>query len=277
VGWKSIARSQIGTMHEQRDLPCQDFGSSLVLDDLLIGAVSDGAGSAARSEIGSRIAVETAIAYLANLDQATTQPRSLSTWTESELDKNIRPVFVSMVQRVRQKLLERAETEACDVESLACTLLVVVATPRWLAAMQIGDGFVVMRRSLSWREAVLANELEVLKHPGEYALLFQPDKGEYANQTSFVTSSDALAQMQTTIRSIGTKTFLCIASDGLERVAIKLKDWTAFAPFFEPLEQFVKETNYPSLEDSYLMEFLRSDRLNQRTDDDKTVLLCFYD
>ena len=55
------------------------------------------------------------------------------------------------------------------------------------------------------------------------------------------------------------------------------KDWEPFAPFFNPLEEYLKETPNPEADDDYLVSFLTSERLNQKTDDDKTLVLCRYE
>jgi hypothetical protein len=75
---------------------------------------------------------------------------------------------------------------------------------------------------------------------------------------------------------LGQPSFICAATDGLESVAIRRADWTPFPPFFKPLEAFMEETPNPSEDDGYLVDFLTSERLNQRTDDDKAVLLCLH-
>ena len=146
-----------------------------------------------------------------------------------------------------------------SIDDLACTLLVVIATPTWVAAMQIGDGFIVVRPEQEDR-----------------ILLFPPDKGEYINETTFVTSANALNGMKVGVFS-GKPEFICASTDGLERVAIRISDYTPFTPFFQPLEEYLQETSNPEQSDEYLMSFLDSDRLNARTDDDKTLLLCCYD
>ncbi len=124
--------------------------------------------------------------------------------------------------------------------------------------MQIGDGFVVVRPKRK-----------------DYQLLFKPDKGEYANQTTFVTSNSALADMQISVLPHPPK-FICASTDALERVAIRLSDWSPFPPFFKPFEEYMVETPAPETDDEYLVSFLKSDRLNSRTDDDKTLLLGLY-
>lgn len=135
----------------------------------------------------------------------------------------------------------------------------VVATPTWVAAMQIGDGFIVVR-----------SKQEQLQ------LLFPADKGEYINETTFVTSTNALDRMKVSVRSLRPE-FICASTDGLERVAIRMSNNIPFTPFFQPLEEYMQETSYPEQSDEYLIGFLDSDRLNARTDDDKTLLLCLYD
>ena len=125
--------------------------------------------------------------------------------------------------------------------------------------MQIGDGFIVARL----RE-------------GEDQLLFTPDKGEFINETTFVTSANAINEMRVRVLP-GQQKFICASTDGLERVAIRMSDWTPFPPFFQPLEEYMVETSHPEQEDEYIKNFLDSERLNAKTDDDKTLLLCLYD
>ena len=125
--------------------------------------------------------------------------------------------------------------------------------------MQIGDGFIVMR-----------------SQEPEYKLLFQPDKGEFANETTFITSKNALKEMQVEVIS-QKQEFICASTDGLEKVAIRLSDWKPFPPFFKPLEEYLQQTANPEKEYQYVDDFLNSERLNSRTDDDKTLLLCLFD
>lgn len=175
--------------------------------------------------------------------------------SQTEADK----LFTKTVKKVIAELGKQAAKEDYYVNDLACTLLVFVATPEWVAAMQIGDGFIVMRSQES-----------------EYKLLFHPDKGEFVNETTFITSTNALKEMQ--VKVITEKQeFICASTDGLEKVAIRLSDWEPFSPFFKPLEEYLHELVSEEEEDKYLMEFLNSERLNSRIDDDKTLLLCLFD
>ena len=44
-------------------------------------------------------------------------------------------------------------------------------------------------------------------------------------------------------------------------------------PFFQPLEDYLTNAEDPEQESEYLEQFLDSEQLNQRTNDDKTILL----
>lgn len=219
----------------------------------MIGAVADGAGSAKYSDVGAKLAVETVMKIFTDIERSPQPEERLSSPLTR---KEAREFFTKIVKEVIATLEQQAVHNNYSSNDLACTLLVFVATADWLAAMQIGDGFMVVR---------LQGEV--------YKLVFQPDKGEFVNQTTFVTSANALDEMQVKVLS-GKQTFICASTDGLERVAIQMKDLTPFSPFFKPLEQYLLESHNPEKDYEYIKSFLDSERLNARTDDDKTLLLC---
>lgn len=253
MSWRAIARSAVGTSHQKQQMPCQDYGGYKVVNDLIVGAVADGAGSAKYADVGAKLAVDTALEYLMDV-----QKQQYGINSQPLCEAEARELFTKTVNQVLFALHEQAVSDAYSIENLACTLLVVVATPKWVAAMQIGDGFIVVRQE---QEA--------------HQLLFSPDKGEYVNETTFVTSATALDTMRVCVR-VGQQEFICVATDGLERVAIRMSDWAPFTPFFQPLEDYLRESDDSEQEDKYLISFLDSERLNSRTDDDKTLLLCLH-
>ncbi|HEY9615366.1 MAG TPA: PP2C family serine/threonine-protein phosphatase, partial [Microcoleaceae cyanobacterium] len=237
--WKTITRSAIGTLHQTINLPCQDAGGDLVLGEVVMGVVADGAGSAKHADVGAKLAVTTALDFLARTEEWLQRQRHLS-WdslVQRPSQKMAQNLFTKVVDQVVMVLRHTADRNQWELDDLACTLLAFIATPHWLAAMQIGDGFIVVRT------------------PNEnYRLLFQPHKGEYANQTTFVTSETALADIHIQVLA-EPQYFICAATDGLEKVAIRLSDWTAFPPFFQPLEAYLQETPDPNQEDDYLVTF----------------------
>ncbi len=258
--WRAIARSTVGTSHIKQQMPCQDYGSYKVLNKVIIGAVADGAGSAKYAEIGAKLAVERALAYLTNIEKWLQKQKPFwQSYPQPLSEEQASKLFTKTTIKVIDALKTQAAKDGYLFEDLACTLLVFVATPHWVAAMQIGDGFIAVRCQ---QEA--------------YQLLFPPDKGEYINETTFVTSANAVRSLRVEVIK-GKPEYIFASTDGLERVAIRMSDFTPFAPFFAPLEEYLQETSNPEQEDTYLMSFLNSERLNSRTDDDKTLLLCCYD
>jgi hypothetical protein len=257
--WRTVCQSAIGSFHVQTGLPCQDYGAYQTLGkDILIGAVADGAGSAKHSDLGAKVAVETAIQFI--VDLVDEQKAENQAFAESGSEKTLSAVFERFFPLLLTKVQKKfdAVTKGFDVEfpELATTLLVFIATSKWLAAMQIGDGFIL------------------IKPMGEaYQLLFHPDKGEYINETTFITSTNASEEMQIAVLAKPVE-FICAATDGVEKVAINYVNWQPFPPFFQPLEQYLQATEHPLEQD--LKEFLERKELNNRTTDDKTLLLALW-
>jgi len=69
VGWKAIARYATGTSHQDQKIPCQDYGNYRIFNNVIVGAVADGAGSAKYSDVGSKLAVETVLKYLGRISE----------------------------------------------------------------------------------------------------------------------------------------------------------------------------------------------------------------
>ena len=264
--WKAIACSAKGTSHEKLGSPCQDyaqfirvndFGEIVNNGDIIIGAVCDGAGSCKHSDIGSQLAVETALKYLQGwLKWLKKGGKDLS---PAILEDDAHKVFAQVVEEVKKQFESQAQERHCSPKDLSCTLLVVVATPQWLAAMQIGDGFIVIRQPDS-----------------EYQLLFQPIKGEYANETTFVTASNALEKMRVRVVT-GEQQFIFASTDGLERIALEIKQESKpYPPVFDNFREAIK-TRSEDEEKISTEKWLQSEEVNERTDDDKTILLCWYE
>jgi hypothetical protein len=280
--WKYIARSAIGTSHQKLDLPCQDYGDCQVKGHCLVGAVADGAGSAKFAELGSRAVVKSALRFITthgmpfmdedsrslgkkilrvlNLD-VNTDVRDVIQVFKSDgqfpTEHEVNTFFRELLEGCIEDLQREAKQHNCDVKDLASTLLVFIAHRDWLVGMQVGDGLLVVRK----------------RQEKDYQLAMKPYKGEFANDTMFVTSDGAIASMQTVVLPKPCD-FICAATDGIQNVAVRLSDWSPFGPFFLPLEEYLRETDNPEDNDQYLMDFLNSDRLNARTDDDKTLLIA---
>jgi Protein phosphatase 2C len=250
-----MVHSAIGTRHEQRGQPCQDYGNYRFEGPYLIGAVSDGAGSAQHSDIGSQMAVESALDTLTKILR-----REFSQMpTCGEIEKAASDIFDRMLDDILCTLHQEALISGYKLRDLGCTLLAFFATPHWVAAMQVGDGLMMLRAAAD----------------APYQLLFKPDKGEFINETIFITTPNACKYMSVCVEAVESP-FICATTDGLERVAVRLQDWEPFAPFFRPFEDCLIKLPTPEEQHAYLKTFLESARLNAKTDDDKTMLVCLY-
>jgi len=259
--WKAIAESAIGTSHQRQQIVCQDAGDYVVVGNILIGAVADGAGSAKYSDIGSKLAVKSVISYLTAWVKWRRKQFKFRSLKFPISEQEAERIFIKTLSKVLADLNEEAK-KGCALKDLACTLLVVLATPQWIAAMQIGDGFIVIRPEES----------------ENYQLLFQPDKGEYTNETTFVTSNNVYNKMRFRIIS-GNQKFISVSTDGLERLAIDMKDSNNFMAshkFFKPFEEGIT-TRTQQEETESLHNWLNSPEVNAKTDDDKTLLVCLFE
>jgi hypothetical protein len=241
-GWRCISASVIGSSHIAHKLPCQDAHSIVVLDDgTVIAAVADGAGSARRAQEGSHLAVRESIQYLANRLH-TSHPETAS---------DCEALLVDTINQARAALEEVATEE--ELREVATTLLLAVVSNRWLSTIQVGDGAVVCRYA-----------------SGDMSVLSKQSDSEYINETTFLTSSDYLDQMNLVTLPCKDIVGIAMLSDGIQLLAIRHADNIAHEPFFTTMFEFAGKPGSNCIE---LEEFLSSERVCERTDDDKTLVL----
>jgi hypothetical protein len=248
--WRVVAASVCGTSHSRNKQLCQDAHHWQILPNRLLAiAAADGAGSASLGQMGAKIAVETAIAHLA------IQEISHDILADDLLLSNL----LTETTLVARKSVE-AQADAChhQPQDLATTLIILLATPQVVAVVQIGDGSAVAQDST-----------------GNLLALTTPSRGEYINETTFLTSPDALDTAQIKlwrekIVNIG------VFTDGLQMLAQNLLMGEPHKPFFAPLFEFVSQTEDQLIAKERLVQFLSSERITQRTDDDLTLVIATF-
>jgi hypothetical protein len=236
--WKLVYGSVTGTSHVHSGQPCQDYCAGRVAGSTLFAACADGAGSAELSHLGSKAAVERFLEEAASLESALTREQ-----------------FEIWVNAARDRVLEMAAANETTPRQLACTLLAAIVGENWAAFAQIGDGVIVF------------------DGPEGYEFAFWPDNGEYANTTWFLTEDDYRANLRIEIVDRRV-TELAILTDGLQMLALDLGQSKAHDRFFAPLFRTVKNGPDEETLRGSLLEFMDSKRVNDRTDDDKTLLLA---
>lgn len=244
--WRFAVARAPGTSHLKSSLPCQDrVGCTLLPNGTLVAALADGAGSAVMAEQGAEIAVDTAIAYL---------KRSLE---DGRSDYAV--LLRETAATAREAIVAEAGRHGLEPKSYASTFLAIVLGPEGGGVLQIGDGVIVVNDG------------------GEgWSWVFWPQRGEYANTTFFLTDQDALERVDLDVLPV-TITDVALMSDGLEPLALKYASKEVHDPYFDgmfqPLHKADGSAEIPQLSES-LTQFLASDRVGSRTDDDVSLILA---
>ena len=200
--WKGFAASIPGSGHIRRDIPCQD-ASLAVLADRPALIVCDGRGSAAHSHFGSRAAVKMFRSQIAILEPVISSILDNAESTEESWHNFCR----IMCRTLAQVKLDLAEERNLPEKEFDFTAAFAITGKKFIGCFQIGDGAIVLRQNDSCITA------------------FQPEKGEFANQTAFLRSGcDQLDKFQTKLFPAEENSGIAITSDGPEHVMFKLPE-----------------------------------------------------
>jgi hypothetical protein len=247
--WRFAAAKTAGTSHLREGLPCQDSfrcqAVSTSQGSILIVVISDGAGSASESERGS--------AFICAALPEEVQ-RSLSDVTPA-------PDWLrKCVSRTRDGLVVEADHLGIPTRQLAATMLCAVLAEEWSAFAQIGDGAIVTpeigTRSWAW--------------------LFWPQRGEYANTTSFLTDPTALETVQIDVIP-HPQDEVALFTDGLQHLVLNYEEQSVHSPFFESMMAPIRRSRANGDDQQLsaaLKRYLRSDVVISRADDDLTLVLA---
>ena len=252
--WKYGSASVAGTLHLKSSTRCQDASrAEVVLDaggsEVLIAAVSDGAGSAALAQLGSSLACDLFVDDVkSHIEGGSANAISSDNF------------FAELVGKFRRLATGWSRAESTRMQDFACTLLAAVVWNDRAVYFQIGDGAIVESRR---------------DEPDRYTVVCWPQQGEYANTTNFLTDTDAAEKVFREVKSAAIDE-IAIFTDGIQRLALDYRARSAHAPFFAPLFAWLRPHGggySRELSDS-LTVYLNSEKINARTDDDKTLILA---
>jgi hypothetical protein len=263
--WHTLAASVAGTAHTRAGEPCADASAVRVIEgregeSLLVAVAADGAGTSPRAREGARLACDAIVSEARKWAARPKRSRRSGGRRKTaahDLRSFAREDVVHFVEQARARVVAAARREAQDARDFSCTLLTALVDARSAVFFQIGDGAIVYQAE-----------------DGRYVPALWPQSGEYANCTFFLTDADAGRRVQAArARSVHE---LALFTDGLQGLALQLVNRAAHGPFFEPMFARLRgvRAGRPRGLRGELQSFLDSKAVNQRTDDDKTLVLA---
>lgn len=242
--WLVFGGSVRGPDHEREHLPCQDAWARGPAGTRGVAlCLCDGAGSASHAEVGAKVVSAAVVEAL----------RDLHAEEPTALAEALRAACVAG----QQALVRAAAEVAVSPAALACTLVAVVSTGDLVAVAHLGDGAVIGQQAGS----------------GELVVLSGPDRGEYVNETWFVTSASWEARLRVTVFT-GVDA-LCVVTDGCQDACLVRGDAAApFAPFFAPIFAFAAEADDADLASGEVIQLLDGAALRGSSGDDKTLAVA---
>lgn len=281
--WRHAGASVVGSGHERRGESCQDAFARATLGtsagEILILIASDGCGSARKGGEGAKLVCEIFSELLrehfgSNDDAPRIDDGALRRWLK--------------------ELKARVSAQDGESSDYAATLLLAVLTPRYAVFAQVGDGLIVTRSCFAsergpgqepqnQNESVISDVWTADETSDRCALdhvhglgcayVFWPARGDYINETAFVTDPDANESLQFCIVEHDVQQ-VALLTDGLEPLVVHRATRTLHAPFFDQMFEALCGFEDAEACDEALHNYLRSDTIRSRVDDDVTLLLA---
>lgn len=251
--WRYAHASSIGSAHLAQRTECQDRLVCRTIETekdgaVLIAAIADGAGSTTSGGRGAEIACELfagqAIEFLQTAHASIVS-----------LNEDFGRLWIEFFQT---RIAEIARENAKEARDYASTLIGAIVGARGAAFYQVGDGGAVYSadgKAASYRFAV------------------EPVETEYVNVTQFLTDEAAATALR--FRYIEEPIEdLILFSDGIYAVAVDYKSNLPHERFLMPMIAPLRTPSAPNDLNEKLEKFLASPKLNEKTDDDKTIILA---
>lgn len=251
--WRYAQGSAIGQAHINQETECQDRLLCRTIEtakdgEILIAVIADGAGSTQNGQIGAEIACETfaeqAVGFL-----------SSGSASVSSLNEEFGRLWIQFFQAKIEKI---AFEDKNEIRDYASTLVGAVAGENSTAFFQVGDGGAVFSAD---------------GKPDSYRFGIEPTESEYVNVTEFLTDETAAENLRF-VRVEEKIEDLILFSDGIFAVAVDYQKNKPHEPFLMPMIAPLRNGSSINGLNEKLESFLASPKLNEKTDDDKTMILA---
>lgn len=250
--WRAVAASVTGASHAKSQRPCQDSCRLEILsqgDPVVVLIVSDGAGSASRSEEGSARACQE---FLENVRHFVDEGGKV---------KDVRrETAMRWVENAARAVAQAAHSEGRPLREFACTLLAAVVTDTHALFVQIGDGAIVF-----WAHG-----------QDDWCFASWPQHGEYINTTRFLTESSSRDAFEFTLAALPVYE-VAVFTDGIEALVLNYATKSVHSPFFDSMFPPVRIAEQGGLNMGLSEElacYLGSPEITERSDDDITLLMA---
>lgn len=242
--WICGLSKTVGQSHIASGLPCQDAVEARIISpSRFVVALSDGAGSAVKSQIGSQSLVESACALVGNFLE------TVSKLEPELLDRIVREAILSARQKLKALGLP---------DDFHATAIIVIGIDKEVRIYHIGDGAVMVGQGI--------NSTKLLIHRSN------PENGEFSNETFFYTQEHWEQHLR--LQVVKHPQFLVLVSDGVDPFLWDNKGTRV--GFLKPL--LTKLQNLDEKQISHELDQIINDpRTNDVTNDDKSIIVIFND
>lgn len=241
--WRTIHKEITGSSHVKHGLPCQDKTSVLQTGGVCVISLADGAGSASHSDAGAALTVQYTSKYLA------------AHFDELYGESSAAVVKTEFLQGLQADLAKCAEEMRVEVHALASTLLAVAVKDERFLAFHVGDGVIGGCRN------------------GEMVVLSHPQNGEFANETAFITSKNAIRDLRVYKGALEQISAFILMSDGTAHSFYNTRDYPKqLHPLLGRMPEYLAFLNMSSADREFGAAL---EQFAQATDDDCSfALMC---
>ena len=247
--WNGFAVSIPGFGHIRTEIPCQD-ASAVITSPREALIVCDGRGSAKLSQLGAQGAVKMFATQIAILDPLIasildTEEENLEKWNK----------FCQIMYRtLMQVKLDLAAQHGEEEKEFDFTVAFAITGTHHIGCFQVGDGAIVLRQD------------------GNCMTAFEPDKGEFANQTHFLREGgEEKMKFHSALFDARKNSGIAATSDGPEFKMFHLPDMVPGKIFYHLFDDLMAE----ELDRSDVLTYLTRNDWNTdpRGSDDRSIAL----